>query len=496
MQEARPLLTPAFGSNRSKALVLVIAMVLLAGCQQEQPESPVTNAIPQINTEQALAFFIENARLAMNAEGVDRLEYSGHGWEACLGQPWNINEGWAPWTITDYSRVIDYISFSSLQTAERQAGMIPEKLGGCGAQPEAAAQNQQSSVNADSSFEQKLQVTLTPLGFLALAESHGAIVRQNRDGMQLILEDVDGEYRLEGSFGNDMLLDRIITWVDNTVFGAMPFEAEFYGYSDGDGIRFPARIVQKQGGFATLDITIDAVIANSTSAAEPPERQGGGFGGGGGQNAEQPAYEQIGEGVYALLGAYQSVIVEFDEFSVVLDGLQNESRVTEIINLTKELIPGKPIDYVLVSHAHFDHASGLRQFVAEGATIITHETNADFFEDALNDAALPVRIQSVDAFHAIDDGAQRVEFHKLNGSLHADDILIAYIPSIKTIVEADLMQPWINPFFGGAGHPFLVYLADELDRLGLDYEQFVPVHRPPEPPLMTRADLMAAAERE
>lgn len=495
MHKARPLPISACGSKGSKALLLVLALVWMTGCQQDQSQVPVSNAIPAINAEQTLAFFLENARLAMNAEGVERLEFSAHGWEACLGQPWNINEGWAPWTITDYTRVIDYNTNQSLQTAQRQAGMDPEKLGGCGAQPGAAAQNQLTSVNADSTFEQKLQVTLTPLGFLALAESHGAQVVQNRDGMQLVLEDVDGEYRLEGSFGNDMLLDHIITWVDNTVYGAMPFEAEFYGYTDVDGIKFPARIVQKQGGFATLDINIDGVNANSNSAAQPPERQGGGFGGGG-QTAEQPLYEQIDDGVYALFGAYQSVIVEFDEFSVVLDGLQNENRVEEIIRLTKELIPDKPIDYVLVSHAHFDHASGLRQFVAEGAAIITHETNADFFEEVLSDVALPVRIESVDEFHAIDDGSQRVEFHKLNDSLHADDMLIAYIPSIKTIVESDLMQPWINPFFGGPGHPYLVYLADELDRLGLDYEQFVPVHRPPEPPLMTRADLMTAAERE
>ena len=32
------------------------------------------------------------------------------------------------------------------------------------------------------------------------------------------------------------------------------------------------------------------------------------------------------------------------------------------------------------THAHFDHAGGLRAFVAEGATIVTHEVNKPYYE--------------------------------------------------------------------------------------------------------------------
>ena len=49
-------------------------------------------------------------------------------------------------------------------------------------------------------------------------------------------------------------------------------------------------------------------------------------------------------------------------------------------------------------------------------------------------------------------------------------MLIGYIPSTHTVVEADLLQPWISPQFGGKNgpHPLLVYLDQELKRLGLD----------------------------
>ena len=486
-------------------LLAITTVLLLAACRQDNSVQP--DASQAAAGTMTISEVVDRAMLAMGMAGVDRIEVTANGWEACLGQPWNINAGWARWSITDYNRVIDYATFNSYQSAQRQAGMDPAALGGCGAQPGAAPQNQQSSVNPESSWLQQLQVHLTPMGFLRLAGDSDARVVNGADGLSLVIEEVQAggiHYRLIGSYGEDYLLDHVITWVDDSVFGDMPFEAEFSEYRDFGGIQFPSHVVQKQGGFATLDLAVTAVVPNTTASAEPPAAGGGGFGGG--QQPDLPPYEMIGEDIYALHGGYQSVIMGFDDYIVVLDGLQNDTRAGEIIATAKELFPGKPIGYVLTTHAHFDHASGLRQFVAEGATLITHRINAAFFAQALakprtlhpemeNTEGLAVNILGVENFLAIDDGTHRVQFHKLNGSTHADDALIAYIPAINTIVEADLLQPWINPVFGGGDHPFLVWFADELERLGLDYEQFVPIHRPSNPPLMSRADLLEAVGR-
>ncbi len=487
----------------AKAVITIVAALLLSGCQQEGgaqiapiAPTPVAESLEQVTTK---------ALDAMGMAGVGRIEYTADGWEACLGQPWNIDDGWARWAITDYSRVIDYDTFNSVQTAQRQAGMDPDKLGGCGAQPGAAVQTQRSSVNVSSPWLQQLQVHLTPPGFLKLAGSVNAAVMRGDGGLQLAM-DVDSggiTYHLVGSYGDDYLLDHVLTRVDDSVFGDMAFEAEFNDYRNFNGVVFPGHIVQKQGGFATLDLVVNSVDPATTTSAEPPEGSGR-FGGG--QQPDLPPYERLGEGIYALHGAYQSVVMGFADFTVVLDGLQNDARADEIIALAKELFPAKPIGYVLTTHNHFDHASGLRQFVAEGATILTHDTNVDFYAealanprtlnpDAIDTSGLPVDILGVGDFLAIDDGTQRVEFHKLSGSTHADDALIAFIPAIQTIVEADLLQPWINPVFGGGDHPFLVWLAGELDRLGIDYAQFVPVHRPASPPLMIKAELMDAVGR-
>jgi glyoxylase-like metal-dependent hydrolase (beta-lactamase superfamily II) len=215
--------------------------------------------------------------------------------------------------------------------------------------------------------------------------------------------------------------------------------------------------------------------------------------------------------VFVINGGYQAVAVEFDAFSVVIEGLQSVARAAAIIDATRTAIPGKPIQYVVTTHAHFDHISGLREFVAEGATIIVNQIDVPFYEAALSAprtlnpdraaglGSMPV-VQGIADGYVIEDGTRRIELYQLRGSLHADDMMIAYIPSIGTIVEADLVQPWMNPAFaGGAGgggpHPFLVHLAGELDRLALDYQQFVPVHRPTPGPTVSRRDFLTAAGR-
>src|SRR5204863_4493429 len=84
---------------------------------------------------------------AIGGQDVARLEYRGAGWDACLGgQAWKVSEGWARWELQEYRRVIDYGAASSLQTARRRDAMDPERIGGCGAQPDAAFAPQQTSI--------------------------------------------------------------------------------------------------------------------------------------------------------------------------------------------------------------------------------------------------------------------------------------------------------------------------------------------------------------
>jgi glyoxylase-like metal-dependent hydrolase (beta-lactamase superfamily II) len=497
-------------------IALVVAAVVLVACAEPAPPDSAT--------------LIENARLAMGADNLATIEFSGNGWDATTGQPWNINEGWPQWTITDYNRVIDYDAMASRQTAVREIA-DPMKLGGGGAQPGAAPQNQNSNVTEDSGWTQRLQISLTPHGFLRLAEQNDVTVSsESMDGTaynvaSFSVTDGDQTYNFRGYFNEDNMIDEVQTWIPDAVLGDMLVEAEFGDYQDFDGVMFPTSYVHKHGGFGVLNLTVDNVVGNTTASAVVEQaaggrggggRGGGGAGGRGGAGpggaapAEEPApFTEIGDGIFVIDGGYQAVAVEFEDHSMVIEGIQNNARAADLIEITKMAIPDKPIQYVVTTHAHWDHISGLREFVAEGATVVVPQMDAAFFEEALNAPRTlePDRASEIGATamvlgvadgHVFEDTTGRVEMHKIEGSLHADDMMVVYLPSIQTVVEADLAQPWLNPNFGGDGdepHPFLVHLADELDRIGLDYVQFVSVHRPTPAPFVPKQTLMDAVGR-
>ena len=67
----------------------------------------------------------------------------------------------------------------------------------------------------------------------------------------------------------------------NSVVGDVPVEIAYSDYADYGGVKFPKRIVEKQDGFETLDVTIrDVKPKQSTTAsvippgAAPPESHG------------------------------------------------------------------------------------------------------------------------------------------------------------------------------------------------------------------------------
>src|SRR5688572_20027730 len=338
---------------RTWLAVGMIGMVLVAYAQAPAPDA---------------ATVLKAASTAMGADNLKSVEFAGNGWDGCLGQAWNVNDGrWARWELRDYTRFIDYEAGNSRHTAQQRAGMDPNALGGCGAVPGAAARPQQSNITANSPWLQQLQIYLTPYGFIRLArDSNPTAETQLVGGRRLTVVTFPvtrgaETYRLRGYFINENLLEKVETWLDDTVFGDMLVEAEFSGYRAFEGLRFPGRILHKQGGLGIFELTVDKVVANAPATAAPAPAAGGrgaggggggrGAGGGGAAAAPAPAAAvEMAPGVFVLDGAYQAVAVAFNDYSLVVDGMQNEARTRAVIEQTKKAIPNKPIRYVVVTH--------------------------------------------------------------------------------------------------------------------------------------------------
>jgi glyoxylase-like metal-dependent hydrolase (beta-lactamase superfamily II) len=61
----------------------------------------------------------------------------------------------------------------------------------------------------------------------------------------------------------------------------------------------------------------------------------------------------------------------FSDYVVVVEAPLNDLLSQRTIAAIKKTTPGKPIRYLVVTHAHHDHIGDVRGFVAEGATIVT-----------------------------------------------------------------------------------------------------------------------------
>jgi glyoxylase-like metal-dependent hydrolase (beta-lactamase superfamily II) len=173
---------------------------------------------------------------------------------------------------------------------------------------------------------------------------------------------------------------------------------------------------------------------------------------------------------------------------VVIEGPQNDARATAVIAEVKKAIPNKMIKYVVTSHHHFDHIGGLGPFVAEGAIVITHDVNKAFFEqslaaprtvqpDTLAKSGKKATVEGVKDKRVLSDSTRTVELHHIQGNIHADGLLMAYLPHEKLLVEADVYTPAApNTPPPATPHPAQVNLYDNIERLKLVVDQILPLH--------------------
>jgi flavorubredoxin len=272
----------------------------------------------------------------------------------------------------------------------------------------------------------------------------------------------------------------------------------------------PAKIVQTRGGWPFFEVTVTTAKANPADVATlvPAPAPAAGRGGGGGAPPAAAALtvtsEKLGDGLYRLTtgpGSYDSVIVEFKDYIMMLEAGQSQARALAYVAETKKLIPNKPIRYVMNTHPHSDHTGGLPVLVAEGATIITQKNNEEFLSRALNTprTLMPLddtlaknpkkaKIEAVMEKKVYSDGTRTIEIYHVAPVPHSNGLMIAYIPKEKIIFQGDFS---LTP--GQPANDHVKALAPILDKLGLDYNRYINVHTSDAP--QTKADFMKALGR-
>ena len=486
---------------------------------------------------------------AMGGENLKTIEYSGAGWSSLIGQTYGLDEDWPHFEVANYTRQIDYDARWSREEFTRRQGNYPtlgrvpmaeQRVVALSSGPYAWDVRDGMPVpltrpyldGVPYSDLRQLELALTPHGALkaGLAASDATaitlpIVGPSDFGLSqfgrkvtIVSFTVFARYRMNVTINDQNLVELVDTWFPNPVYGDMDYEMRYTQYKDFAGVKFPTLVHVHQGdprlnpAHNYYEFRITSVKANAPVAAVPvPDIV---------RTAKAlPARveaEQLAEGVWVLGGGtHNSMLVEFKDFAAIVEAPNNEERSLAVLEAAARLVPDKQIRYVVNTHHHFDHAGGLRTYLSQGSTIVTHESNKQYYLDIMfypaprtlqpDRLALynpmymisrrPAPVETVGgdarstATYVVTDGERMLQvFHVQDMAYelgdtsyrqgnHSLDMLIAYLPKERILLNADLYSP---PATGAAPAaaptPGQKTLYENIRKLKLDPARHVPIH--------------------
>lgn len=451
----------------------------------------------------------------LGVRNVQSIEYTGSGYVAAVGQSFTPNDDWPRFEVINYSRTINYRNRASREEYVRRQGDYPARGGGGtplqGEQPQRFLTSGDYSWNLNGSAPapepavaevRQLDIWLSPHGFLkaALEAKDVTAVESTFEGAKVTVISFTGlgKYRVNGEITADNLVARTQTWVANPVLGDTLFDHRYSNYRDFGGVLFPTQLHSHQGdpqlnaGRNWKDIRVTDVRVNVNPERLPvPDNV---------RTSTVPAVvvesSQLAPGVWRIAGgSHHSVAVEFRDFVAVVEAPLNEARSVAVIAETRRLIPGKPIRYLVNTHHHFDHSGGIRTYVALGATVVTHQNNRDFYRNVVlhpgprtlepdvlssvvprfSDDREP-SIETVNAKYVLSDGSRTLDLYPVQGLPHAGTAIIAYLPTEKILINADLYSPSAPGAPPLTPNANLRALHENIQRLGLNVERHVGIH--------------------
>jgi glyoxylase-like metal-dependent hydrolase (beta-lactamase superfamily II) len=446
---------------------------------------------------------LQSATEELGAADLRSIEFSGTGRWFQFGQAPAPDLPWPAFDLSAYTASINYDTPAARVQMTRKQVVEPNRVrpapaeqrpdqyvsgtaawnmavpGGAPAGTAPAAQPQPAAVE-----ERTMEIWVTPHGFLKAAAANNATSQPNEGGSEVTF--TAGKNKYVGTINSENQVERVETWIDNPVLGDTPVEVTFSEYRDFGGVMFPARIVRTQGGHPALELNVTAVKTNPAVDIQAPEAVRGAA-----ASPPRVDVQKLADGVYYMTGANaHSIAIDQKDHIVVVEAPTSEARSIAVIEKVKETIPNKPIKYVVNTHAHFDHASGLRTYVAEGATVVTHEMNKPYFEkawanprtinpDRMAQSGKTATFETLTDKHVLTDGARSVEVHAIQGSGHNDAWVMVYLPKEKILIQGDAYTPpAANAPPPATPNPFAVNLNENIQRLKLDVRQHAALHGP------------------
>jgi glyoxylase-like metal-dependent hydrolase (beta-lactamase superfamily II) len=267
--------------------------------------------------------------------------------------------------------------------------------------------------------------------------------------------------------------------------GDVVYETRFEGWTANGPLQLPTRLASTLGGYtvAEYEITRSVVGTEPIDLAAPEAARG---------PAPTPTVnvtsEELAPGVWYLAGGtHHSVLVELDQYLMLIETPQNEARTLAVIAKARQLRPDKPLRYAVNTHHHHDHSGGVRAAISEGLTIVTHSGNVAFVRDvarrphtlqpdALSRAPRTPTIVPVGEKRVFQDRSRTVELYHVRDSPHTSTMIVAYLPTERLLVQADAYNPPAPNASPPPAFPFARNLVDNVERLALRVDRVAALH--------------------
>lgn len=278
------------------------------------------------------------------------------------------------------------------------------------------------------------------------------------------------------------LLTKAAVVTDDPICGDTTTDLVFKDYADENGVKLPHRYQEMLGGQVTRDMRITSLRIN-TSPAESLFAVPEGYTT---INSTPPPQGTVkmADNVYLVQGSYSNMFAVFPEYVVVLEGPLSNAFSDQVLREIKKVAPDKPVKYVVVTHFHSDHISGIRRWVAEGATIVCPPTARQAIEravaaqhrlrpDALSrNPKAPVFEIVKGQTRVFEGGGLRLEVRDISPLAHVAEMLVGYFPGPRVLYEADMISalPGAKMIVGPETREF----AGKIE--GWDVDQIVNVH--------------------
>ena len=303
------------------------------------------------------------------------------------------------------------------------------------------------------------------------------------------------------------LLTKIDFLYTDSVVGDSLFEIGFSGYRSLDGLKMPTgRSVQIAGEWQVQTEYVELKVNSQPPASlfEPPK-----------DFAQAPALAtqpstvtRLAQDVYLarnVEGGANALFIAFDDYLLAVDAPQARLTVgggERHIAKIKETVPGKPIRYLVLTNHSYDHAAGVRGFIAEGATVVTTPGNRRFIEklaaapftitpDALAQRPRAPVLETIrNKKQVFRDAHHLVELYDIGPGPTLNEAVVVYLPKEKLLYQTDLFNPgYVRTVI--PAQVATVHLAEKLRQLGLAVEQIAGGHGG----LTTAAELQTALEK-